>query len=836
MEQIHFPLTNNQTVDRWLVTGTFEEEKSFKPITMDFTGDLNRWLIEGFSIFENPNRKDFINLEKNTKKEKIDSSYVYPGKSLTYGSNSSEWNLHFPWRNKKIEKSGFWQKPTLLQAWALTNIHSTKQQKATFKLYTPGNVILWINGEKALQFAPYTRNEEKNIEFEAMLQEGDNEFLVLFEDLAERDALYYFRIDYLGEDELEMVLPIGEANPEDIHLLEDALKNAYFPSDIVKSGEINLIFENPLKQTINMECNLKTVWWGEKRDFIKNIPPGSKNVMLGNAEDIGMANSLLKLSIRYQSVAIQKDIFVQVYPESLVPAHVPESISERKQMALSLIADYGNNNMHRAYALAKTGRELDKAESIVRDTLHVINERFDCSDFYFNQLFRFWIDFRDSGLFDESLWEECKQAILNYRYWFDEPGDDVMWYFSENHALLFHTCELLAGQLFPNEMFTNANILGSVHADKAKTRLVHWFEKFNKELLAEWNSSYYIPINLMGFLIIYDLADDLELKNLAKEALDVTFKLMVINSFNGYLSCSQGRIYEKDLKGNYNNATTLLLWIAYGKGNLNNATYAAVSLCVSDYEPPNYDSFMSLAPEESMVFKNHQGPENFVDLYTFKNSYGMLSSAAQYRPGHKGYSEHVIHSIVSPEAVVWVNHPGEEAELGTGRPSFWAGNGVLPKVDQYQDLAIVHYNIDHENEIAYTHAYFPLAAFEQAEITDRWIFGKTGDSYIALYAKNGIEAQTKGQNQNREFISRGRENTWIIRNSSVLQFADFNQFKESVLKAELSESQEGFKFNDPIHGVVESSWQGPFIVDGEKQVNGNQKIEGVIEKWTLIRN
>jgi hypothetical protein len=107
---------------------------------------------------------------------------------------------------------------------------------------------------------------------------------------------------------------------------------------------------------------------------------------------------------------------------------------------------------------------------------------------------------------------------------------------------------------------------------------------------------------------------------------------------------------------------------------------------------------------------------------------------------------------------------------------------------------------------------------------------------VALYAKNGIEPQTKGQNQNREFISRGRENTWIIRNSNSQQFADFTQFKESVLKTEIIENQEEFKFNDPIHGVVQSSWQGPFIVDGENQLNRDQQIEGVIEKWSLIRN
>ena len=44
--------------------------------------------------------------------------------------------------------------------------------------------------------------------------------------------------------------------------------------------------------------------------------------------------------------------------------------------------------------------------------------------------------------------------ILNFRYWIDEPGNDVMWFFSENHALLFHICQYYAGTLYPNEVFT----------------------------------------------------------------------------------------------------------------------------------------------------------------------------------------------------------------------------------------------------------------------------------------------------------------------------------------------------------------------------------------------
>ena len=54
------------------------------------------------------------------------------------------------------------------------------------------------------------------------------------------------------------------------------------------------------------------------------------------------------------------------------------------------------------------------------------------------------------------------EAVINFKYWHDEPGVDAMCYTTENHSILFHTCEVLAGQLFPYETFTNTGETGSL--------------------------------------------------------------------------------------------------------------------------------------------------------------------------------------------------------------------------------------------------------------------------------------------------------------------------------------------------------------------------------------
>ena len=43
--------------------------------------------------------------------------------------------------------------------------------------------------------------------------------------------------------------------------------------------------------------------------------------------------------------------------------------------------------------------------------------------------------------------ERIKDVMLNYRYWMDMDGFDGMCFWSENHALMFYTCAMNAGDM-----------------------------------------------------------------------------------------------------------------------------------------------------------------------------------------------------------------------------------------------------------------------------------------------------------------------------------------------------------------------------------------------------
>ena len=80
----------------------------------------------------------------------------------------------------------------------------------------------------------------------------------------------------------------------------------------------------------------------------------------------------------------------------------------------------------------------------------------------------------------------------------DEPGNDVQWYFSENHALLFHTAAYLAGALLPDAKFVRSGRSGTEQSRVGLARVRAWLDHFEKWEMAEFNSAPYFPIDLKG--------------------------------------------------------------------------------------------------------------------------------------------------------------------------------------------------------------------------------------------------------------------------------------------------------------------------------------------------
>jgi hypothetical protein len=74
------------------------------------------------------------------------------------------------------------------------------------------------------------------------------------------------------------------------------------------------------------------------------------------------------------------------------------------------------------------------AESI-RDALAFVDARHDCSDFTVAGLLRILYQFGANPLLTADLRGAIQRTLLGFKYWIDEPGRELMCFWSENHQI-----------------------------------------------------------------------------------------------------------------------------------------------------------------------------------------------------------------------------------------------------------------------------------------------------------------------------------------------------------------------------------------------------------------
>lgn len=642
-----------------------------------------------------------------------------------------------------------------------------------FRLMTCGGAKVFVNGEKQAEFYSYLRNEEKVAECSVTLKQGKNTLYILTNELAERDTSLSFKLRYMGEEVLKAYLPCA-ADPEALDRTRKLLSGIYLKRFNYQDTDIELDFTEPAGDELTVSVEM--VFYDSHADPVSKektvtIHPGEKAIPIGDlvSKRVGMVAVTVRTCVG--DVKLNRVLNFEYYDETVMPDSGIGTAAERKQAAIRFMAENGLDNLAKALALRIMGGQEALVKRIWEKELSCIRQREDCADFRLPALFHAY----HSPLFTGEEKESIKQVLLDFRYWTDEPGNDVMWFFSENHALLFHTAEYLAGGLFEQEIFTNSGMTGAMHKRKAERLLKIWFRNFLSYGFNEWNSPVYIPIDMTGFFALYDLASDEEIRKLAKKALDKAFSILGINSFKGIVAASYGRIYFKNLIGRRTSESTALNFIANGEGYLGQHTLATLMFALSSYEPPAEVMESYHVPAEGRITESAEGEEK-VHLYSYRTPDYVMGSVLDYHPGEPGSQEHVLQVMIKDcDTQIWINHPGEAVYFGEGRPGYFAGNGTLPLIRQDKNLAVAEFHLL-DQEVQYTHAFCPLEQFSEWRLEGRWLFLKKDNFCAAVYADNGIWITDKGPLKNYELVSPGKDNVWKILVEEESVYGSFEKF------------------------------------------------------------
>lgn len=796
--QITYQVLPHEKFTRFLTT-PIQIEKVFAPKSI-MNSEIAR--IEGYFDVEYPVRTAFIRNNR-----LADIPYIDEGFS----------DIYTPFENDRVDFTNFISTPHKLYTYAKTTLSVDTTGDYAFLFRTCGAAIIWVNGKRQFEFSPYTRNHYSEKQLVLPLSSGANEITIYVEDLAERDVNFYFELINDSDFSLSGYVDI-DISYSTYQEIEQLLYGAYLKQDIFTHGEILLHTggagreaDYPLRIKVNPKQSLVDdgAQDGNITDFEVNdihlfIQRDQEVVSLGSVSEIPTAGfTRFQLSIPLnEHKRIVRYLTCSIYDEEKFSTIIKgDSVAKRKQEALEYYADLELEDINVALVNAALGRVKNKnLYAEYNSAFRLIEEKGDCADFILAPLLAVYSRYRQN--FPEDFHDRIKDVSTNFRYWIDEPGNDVMWYFSENHALLFHVSQYLAGHAFANETFTVSRRMGGEQYSIGKRRLEDWFERFFEVGFSEWNSTTYFPIDFIGFFSLYIAAPDEEIKQLAVKALDYTFKLIAINYHGGTMASTYGRVYEHNLKAMKLGEISSLIEIAWGAGYFNNSLRAAALFSLTDYEPPAELEDILGTRDGQIVSAEYLQGDNEALTYLYKRKEYAIASTVNYMAYQRGHQQHVLNISLGECTMLWINQPGEAEFSGGNRPSYWAGNDAMPLVNQFKNVAFMHYDLS-EVDYKFVHLYLPFWDLDEVVEADHWVFIRKSDAYVAVFFSEPMERSYASAIHGREIKVKGEDIHIIVKVSSAGESGSFDHFIAGVKQSSLHLDSHGVTYEDAELGLLE---------------------------------
>jgi hypothetical protein len=732
-----------------------------------------------------------------------------------------------PFGSPRVDLSGFWFRPTEIGTWARTFIEAEKGGAATLRLATCGGAILFVNGEETGWMAPYSRNLEADTVLQVMLNAGRNELLIWFDDLAERDARYYFQLDYVEGIPARIALPAGE-DAATAEAIEAALASMHFEEPAYSRGEVATVFAGPIPADVEVRIGIEGDFMSvEHMEMHRRIGSGETRLAIGDTAELPCDFRHFNITMEANGFAASRVFGVEICHAD-TQGKAPDGIEERIGEALEWIAGNSETDTVRVIARLATGKTGVETEAMIDAALPAIEDCHDCADFILVPLL--WSRIAFAGKLSEQCIDCIDRAVLDYRYWMDEPGNDVQWYFSENHALLFHTAAYLAGHCLPERTFRRSGRTGAQQSEVGAQRVRAWLDHFEKWEMAEFNSAPYFPIDLKGLTALYALAPDRDISERAGRAIIRLIEIVANSAHHGVLTGAQGRSYEHTLRAGRTLELSAIARMLWGKGNYGRRYHCLpqLALCIRDHglEMPaelSQIAFMAAGTAQEWCFA--QGQESFARLYHHKSADHAMGSAAAYRWDQWGYQETVLHLRIgrNPDAQVWINQPGEVIHSGYARPSYWGGSATLPRAWQYRDLALLDFR-GTKGQPPLTHAWFPQHAFDAVLHSRNHSVASSGKGMVLLKGSGPLQQVTTGPTAGNELRQEGLASKWLVRVGSTDRHGDIHAFAARFGAIEITVAGDGFVIEDPEYGEVR------FNSDGTVEAEQRQLVP---QGWTV---
>lgn len=337
---------------------------------------------------------------------------------------------------------------------------------------------------------------------------------------------------------------------------------------------------------------------------------------------------------------------------------------------------------------------------------------------------------------------------------------------TENHWVMHYTEMLLAAQTWPDrpaERWYMGRSSASLYAE-AREWLVHWARLASKQGQGEYDSPHYMFVYVLPMLLLYDFAEEPEMKQLAGMMLDLIFADYLAESLHGAYCGGHSRAPSGVALQTTDNQASALHWLYAGGIERPEKIHGwMIAAPLSSYVPPR--EFVGIANDRDEAFTHVErkrvrnvirfGEELNPAVYKVdwmtpgyclgSTQGGVLQPVQQHtwdvtwlgsatnstlftvNPSSAGREEL---GLFFPEEVYYLTRSVSGQKSSYASPDKWIAASPWERVFQFENVLLALYDVPEGWTWEHVDLHWPKCLAREEE--DGWLFGRDGDFFVAV--------------------------------------------------------------------------------------------------------
>lgn len=735
--------------------------------------------------------------------------------------------------------SAFCFTPEYRASIAATVLETDQAEWRTIEVHTTGPFVLWLDGEIVLRGGTVSYMEPEVHSVRVRLHSRATTVHLATWQVAFREVRHVVRLRVVGLP-VRVVIPSPGADETAARLAESVLSRIGSTSWALESAEAALtapagvalrvrVGDGPWQHTVADATGTARYSLGaaeEVEDEGADTERSAGASMLSTGEsivEVGIDDPRTPQTVRLRVALLPRDSrerstgTPQQWRDEVL-AHMASGDDVRERGVAGVLGRFASDAGTRV-----TAADLASAR-------HRVVTRGDCADFEVIALLLAWHAIPAAN-WDDGLREQIRRELTEMKYWITQDGLDAMCYFTENHQFVWHVAEALAGETFPDDVFSVDGRTGAEHAADGRVRAAGWIARKLAGGFSEFDSNAYLAIDTYALVALIDLGSDDRLREAARALLDTLLVSLASNAWRGVHGAAHGRSYVHTLRSSRYEETSPLLRLIAGVGTLNDAVLPVTALALSTrYEIPTVVRELARDEPESwygrQVYRGELAFERDLlarpyrsDLRVLRTPDVCLASVQDYRSGLPGLQEHLWGATLGRELQVFVTHPANADTGSAARPNGWAGHRVLGRVHQHRNVVVHLQRFTSTDPRRFTHLWLPTGQVDELVVRGEWIFARRGEGYVAVATPGGVRAQRAGDVAAQEWLPRDGGAAWVAVVGRAAIDGAFSEWISALEGAEFTwhpdgPDDPGVIWTHPDGAAIEATYTGPFLVDG----------------------